>query len=63
MASNEDWERGRVKAEAAERARVSASLDAEHSQSTTSTVMTDIRWGCEARDHDAAMRIGGEAPG
>jgi hypothetical protein len=41
MASNEDWERGRVKAEAAERARVSASLDAEHSQSTTSTVMTD----------------------
>src|SRR6266550_2738730 len=22
-----------------------------------------IRWGCEARDHDAAMRIGGEAPG
>jgi len=41
MVSNADWERGRVKAEAAERARVSASLDAEHSQSATSTVMTD----------------------
>jgi hypothetical protein len=34
MASDNDWERGRVKAAAAKRARDSASLDAEHSQST-----------------------------